>query len=112
MITERNVETELMEIKRDINSLRDKAVSAKAVMANAETQIKEHLSNLSQLIEESSRGDFEAISEALQNDLSSAEKAEAFVSWIENYSSAISEKNIEMIDNLKTAIENWKQITG
>ena len=112
MINERNIENELMEIKRDISSLRDKAVSAKAVMTNAETQIKEHLANLSQLIEDSSREEFNRIAETLQNDLSSPEKAEAFVAWIKNYSDAISQKNIAMIDKLKTDVEHWKQITG
>lgn len=112
MITERNIENELMDIKRDISSLRDKAVSAKAVMTNAETQIKEHLLSLSQLIEEPSREEFNKIAETLQGDLSSPEKAEAFVAWIKNYSDAISQKNITMIDKLKADVENWKQITG
>ena len=109
---ERNVENELMEIKRDITSLRDKAVSAKAMMASAEAQIKEHLASLSQLIKEDKRTEFDLVAEKLQGDLTSAEASEEITAWIENYSNSIAEENIAMIDRLKESIASWKTITG
>ena len=110
-IMERNIEKELMEIKRDITSLRDKAVSAKAMMANAESQIKEHTANLSQLIDESSRPAFDAVVNKLLGDLTSAEATEELISWIESYTNKVFAENVVMIDKLKESIANWKAVT-
>lgn len=109
---ERNIENELMEVKRDIATLRDNAVSAKAMMSNAEAQIKEHILSLAQLIEEEQRPSFNEIAETLQSDLTSVEASEKLVVWIENYVNVISARNTELIDELKASIETWKQIAG
>ena len=107
---ERNVENELMEIKREIAGLRDKAVSSKAMMSSAETQIKDHLASLTQLIDEGRRQEFVNIAECLQNDLTSPEASADLNSWIEDYTQNITAANIAMIDKIKLDIANWKTV--
>ena len=109
---ERNIENELMEIKRDVTALRDKAVSAKAMLANVENQIGEHLGNLSALIKEDARPAFDAIAEKLRSNLSSVETAEELKAWVENYAESLTEENLARISSLKEAVAQWKEITG
>lgn len=109
---DRNIENELMEIKRDVTALRDKAVSARAMLANVENQIDEHLRNLSALIKESERPAFDALAEKLRADLSSVEVAGELKAWVENYSENLTAENLARIGSLKESVARWKEITG
>ena len=110
---QRELDKELIEIKQEIRTLRDKVVSAKAMMSQAEIAISNHLNNISQMIlDENAKTEFKSKSDKLSENLSSEESAKELFDWIESYVSDINDKCAADIDKLKEDIAGWKQITS
>lgn len=109
---QREIDKELMEIKKEIGTLRDKVVSAKAMMEQAEKQVLIYVDNISQMISEDKKEEFNTKAKALSDNLSSETAATELFEWINSYVEDVNIKNAETIDRLKEEIENWKQITA
>ena len=110
---QRELDKELVEIKQEIGTLRDKVVSAKAMMTQAETAITNHLSNIAQMIlDDEKKSEFASKSENLSSNLSSEESAKELFDWIDAYVQDVSDRCATDIDKLKEDIERWKQITS
>ena len=109
---QRELDKELMDIKREIGGLRDKVVSATAMMTQAETAIQNHLNNILQLIlDDGKKVEFEEKANDLFANLSSNECAEELFKWINSYVEGVNNNCAEEIDKLKEDVQKWKEIT-
>lgn len=106
-------EERLAGIRRDVASMRDKAVSAKTIQEQSAMQIRNLVSSIIEKIDDAGKkAEAQRRGDAFLNDLTDDGTAELFFRFVEDYMEEREQFAMQEIDRISEKIEEWKSVIG